>query len=151
MKKSVRRRALRVASAALSAAMLATGIGMTIPATALADREARGLEFIMVSDEIRHTTTDTERVDNTPTSNDDSGAGSDSGSNDTTTSTSGGGGGSKNNNGHGNNLDGYDSSNPGQGDGPNGGYDESDGVDDEAGGGSYKDSLNKNWKNNKKK
>jgi len=38
----------------------------------------------------------------------------------------------KNNNGHGNNLDGVDSSNPGQGHGgPNGGVDPSAGVDDE--------------------
>lgn len=39
----------------------------------------------------------------------------------------------KNNNGHGNNLDGVDSSNPGNGKGgPNGGVDPSGGVDDEA-------------------
>jgi hypothetical protein len=39
----------------------------------------------------------------------------------------------KNNNGHGNNLDGVDSSNPGAGKGgPNGGVDPSNGVDDEA-------------------
>jgi hypothetical protein len=37
------------------------------------------------------------------------------------------------NNGHGNNLDGVDSSNPGQGNGgPNGAVDPSGGVDDEA-------------------
>ena len=49
-------------SAFLSTLML-TGLGLSVPAAAVADEAAAGLQFIIVSDDLRKTTTDTERTD----------------------------------------------------------------------------------------
>lgn len=115
-------------SAFLSALMLA-GVGLGAPSMAAADEEAAaGLQFIIVSDDLRKTTTETERVGSSPAA-----PGGDAGADGAGDGNDGNGNG---NNGHGNNLDGVDVSNPGQGNGgPNGAVDASGDVDDEAGGG----------------
>jgi len=97
--------------------LMLTGVGFGFASTATADESAANLEFIMVSDDIRKTMTETARPEGTVAS-------------------------PAGNNGHGNNLDGVDSSNPGEGDGgPNGAVDESGDFDDEGGGGSASPSL----------
>ncbi len=99
--------------------LMLTGVGFGFAAAATADESAANLEFIMVSDDIRKTMTETARPEGTVAS-------------------------PAGNNGHGNNLDGVDSSNPGEGDGGPTGMDEGpDAVDDEAGGGGASSSLEK--------
>ena len=108
-------------STVLSTLML-TGIGLSIPGAAFADESAAALQFIIVSDDLRKTTTETERTDSespaAPGGDEAGDAGADGG---------------QSNNGHGNNIDGVDMSNPGEGEGgPNGAEDSDPEVDDEA-------------------
>ena len=109
---------------------------------ALADRTVNAVQPVVISDDILERTTAVESAssESTSSSTPDGSGGSESGdsSGDGGTQVASG----HDNNGHGNNLDGVDSSNPSQGHGgPNGQTDLScDGsgacVDDEAGGGS---------------
>ena len=122
-------RTKRAMLVALSGAMT-IGFGVLAPIAASADRPAGNLEFIIVSDDLRKTTTETAR----PGQDQPAPPAAPNGTEDGAAQTPPDSG--KNNNGHGNNLDGVDSSNPGQGEGgPNGGVDASGSVDDEAGGG----------------
>jgi len=109
---------VKTALSGLFVLMLA-GVGFGFAAAASADESAANLEFIIVSDDIRKTMTETARPEGTVAS-------------------------PAGNNGHGNNIDGVDSSNPGEGGGgPNGAVDESGDVDDEGGGGGASPSTNK--------
>ena len=120
--------------------LMLIGIGLGIPATAIADSSTANLEFIIVSDDLRKTTTETERPEGaTPAAP----APNDAGDGGQASNDQGSDG--KSNNGHGNNVDGVDSSNPGQGKGgPNAaGADSDPTVDDEAKGGGASPSKKK--------
>ncbi len=105
---------IRLTGSIVAAAVVSFAITLSLPGVLFADTPAHAGQILLISDEISGNSVDVDR----PSGGD---AVADAGNG---------------NNGHGNNLDGVDSSNPSQGGGgPNGMDDPSGGVDDEAGGG----------------